>query len=53
VTRGQRRTHAIVFRVLAVFLLAALAFALHRRSVAARTESASLGRTPVHDGAAP
>lgn len=48
-TRAQRKTHAIVFRVLAVFLLAALGFALARRSVVARTEAAQLGRAPVHD----
>jgi hypothetical protein len=38
----------IAFRVLAVFLLAALSFALARRHIVAETESASLGRTPVH-----
>ena len=47
-TRAQRSTHAIVFRVLAVFLLAALGFARARRHVVAETEGASLGRTPVH-----
>lgn len=47
-TRGQRKAHAIVFRVLAVFMLAALGFALARRHVVAETEGASLGRTPVH-----
>jgi hypothetical protein len=53
VTRGQRRTHAIVFRLLAVLLCAVLSFALWRRHVVAATESAPLGRAPIHDGAAP
>lgn len=50
-TRGQRRAHAIAFRVLAVFLLAALGFALSRRRLVSETERASLGRAPLHDAA--
>ena len=50
-TRGQRQAHRIVFRVLAVFLLASLSFALWRRHVVSDTESVALGRTPVHEAA--
>lgn len=52
-TRGQRSAHAIVFRLLAVFLLGALGFALSRRHVASETEAASIGRTSVHDATGP
>jgi len=52
-TRGQRRAHAVVFRVLALTLFVSLGFALWRRHVVTTTEPASLGRTPLHDGAAP
>jgi hypothetical protein len=48
-TRGQRSAHAIVFRVLAVFLLGALGFALSRRHVVREIESAPLGHTAVHE----
>lgn len=48
-TRAQRSAHRAVFQALAVFLLAALGFALYRRSVVAHTESASLGHAAVHD----
>ena len=54
-TRAQRRAHALVFRVLAALLLAAIGFAFVRRSVARDTEAAALGHTRVHDadGATP
>jgi hypothetical protein len=39
VTRAQRKAHAWIVRGLAVILLALLAFAAHRRSVAAETEA--------------
>lgn len=48
-TRGQRGAHQAIFQVLAVFFVLALGYALYRRSVVARTESASLGHTVLHD----
>jgi len=53
VTRGQRRAHAIVFRVLAAFFVVALGLALARRQVVHAHESASLGHTRVHDATEP
>lgn len=52
-TRGQRRGHAMIFRVLAVFLLAALGFAVWRRHVVSETEPVAIGRTPLHDMGVP
>lgn len=43
-TRGQRRTHALVFRALAVFFLLALGWALSRRATVAATDDVTLGR---------
>jgi hypothetical protein len=52
VTRGQRRTHALAFRALAVFFVLALGWALARRATVARTDDVTLGRVSA-SGAAP
>lgn len=56
-TRGQRKAHALVFRVLAVFFVLALGWALSRRATVASTDDVTLGRasasSPAASGATP
>jgi hypothetical protein len=51
VTRAQRSAHALIAPALALLLLAALGFALHRRSIAASTEAAMAPH--AHEAGAP